>query len=93
MTRHSCTDFDRQVLQIIAERPGATGFQIHQTLIQRWQKRHGLGPTMALVFGPSTGKMYVTLEKLEQLKLVESEWGVATPERGGHRPIHYRIIP
>ena len=89
---HSCNEFDRDVLRIIMVHPGSTGFQIHQNLIEGYKSRRRCGPLWAALFGPSSGKMYVSLAKLERLDLVTSWWGVATPERGGHRPRHYQCI-
>jgi len=37
------------------------------------------------------GSLYNILAKLEREGFVESYWGDATPERGGHRRKYYRI--
>jgi PadR family transcriptional regulator, regulatory protein PadR len=39
----------------------------------------------------SYGRIYTTLEQLEQDGLVKGEWGEPTAERGGRRKRHYRI--
>ena len=37
------------------------------------------------------GVLYLTLYRLEDAGYLESRWGVATPERVGHRPRLYRL--
>lgn len=92
MTQTALNDFDRQVLQIITDNPGAWSFLIHHELIRTWKWRKRLGDFWSHVFGPSTGRMYVSLAKLEGGGLVEAWWGNATESRGWHRRRHYRAI-
>jgi PadR family transcriptional regulator, regulatory protein PadR len=39
----------------------------------------------------SIGALYTTLDRMERKGLVTSQWGEATPQRGGRRKKYYRI--
>lgn len=39
----------------------------------------------------SFGRLYLMLLRFEHQGFVESRWGVATGERGGNRPRHYKL--
>jgi homoserine acetyltransferase len=89
---------DEAVLQIIRETPGATGFEIYCAIRDQWRKTSrlaqwlGNGSYLVELIGPSFGGMYTALWRLEDKKLVRSEWGVATANRGWRRPRHYYSI-
>jgi DNA-binding PadR family transcriptional regulator len=82
---------EADVLAVIRANPGLSGFQIMQALVanSRAARWFGKDSVWAVVFGPSTGGLYPILMRLERTGQVTSIWGVATPERGGHRPRLY----
>lgn len=82
---------EAEVLKVIEDNPGSSGFQIHraisaQSRAVRW---FGQGSFMAALLGPGVSSMYVHLASMERRGIITSNWGVATPERGGRRPRHY----
>src|SRR4051794_39106886 len=51
--------------------------------------RDAIGDTVGMDL--SYGRIYTTLEQLEQNGLVKGKWGEPTAERGGRRKRHYQI--
>lgn len=82
------------IYRILAESPGLSGADLHEELTKRSRAAAWFGEdsVWTVVFGPTLGGMYATLDRMERQGLVTSTWGVATPERGGNRPRHHYLI-
>jgi hypothetical protein len=87
-------DYRTEIIEIVRANPGATGYDIHCALTARSKCAEWFGPDAFItqLFGANLGKMYVVLHQLESDRVLRSEWGRPTPERGGRRPRHYWVI-
>lgn len=90
MSEHSLTKFDRLVLSLIVATPDSSGYRLHNELMATWMGNSKIREVFGWLIGPSVGRLYVSLAKLERFDLVTSKWGEATQARGGHRPRLYR---
>jgi DNA-binding PadR family transcriptional regulator len=80
MGREILGSFEYQILAILIQKPGdAYG----TTVRERIEDQTGRSV--------SVGALYTTLDRLEKKGLVSSQWGEATPERGGRRKRYYKI--
>lgn len=79
----------KTILDIVVNRPGSTGLQIHQALVRRSRAGRTFGEDswLSVLFGPSIGGMYVHLAAMEDSGELISEWGER--RSSGHRPRHY----
>ena len=72
--------FERDVLMTLLKEPAnAYGVTIRDRIKERTSRE------------PSSGALYTCLDRLEAKGFVESQWGEATPERGGRRKRFYEI--
>src|ERR1700686_5505874 len=69
------------LLAILRLGKGAYGMKIRREIEERAER-----PT-------SIGALYLTLERLEQKKLIQSDLGEATPERGGRAKRFFTVNP
>lgn len=80
MPRDTLGPFEFEVLSVLQQQPrDAYGVTIHERLEERSGR------------SVNVGSLYVTLERLERKGFVSSQWGEATPERGGRRKRYYKI--
>jgi DNA-binding PadR family transcriptional regulator len=90
-------NLETDIIDILTESPGLSGFQIHEELRKRrpppaWAIRLlGPGSFWLEFFGPNTGSMYVALWRLEEKKILISAWGQPSARRGWRRPRHYFV--
>lgn len=89
MSEHVLDYFDRHLLRLITVRPSSSGYQLHEALMADYVGDSKIRKAVGWLIGPSIGRLYVSLAKLERFDLVTSEWGEATRERGGYRPRLY----
>ncbi len=74
-------EFEQLLLMALLHEPDAYGAQIRETIEAR------TGRTVA------PGAIYTALDRLERRGLVSSRLGEQTPQRGGKRKRHYRLLP
>lgn len=89
MSDYTLNFFDRHVLRLITMAPRSSGYQLHEAMMADYVGDSKIRKALGWLIGPSVGQLYVSLAKLERFDLVASEWGIATKERGGHRPRLY----
>lgn len=68
---------DEEVLRIVTEHPGSTGYNIWQLLHARSRAARWFGQDsgLAILFGgPSIGGLYISLCRLEELSKIKGEW-------------------
>jgi DNA-binding PadR family transcriptional regulator len=80
-------------LEFIRANPGASGREIADELMRRSRAARWFGAESILtaLFGPGPGTTYAILADLESAGRITSGRGLATQERGGHRPRHYFV--
>jgi PadR family transcriptional regulator, regulatory protein PadR len=80
MPREVLGNFEYEILSVLLQQPhDAYG----ATIQKRIEERSGRDI--------SVGALYTTLDRLEKKRLLSSQWGEPTAERGGRRKRYYKI--
>lgn len=90
MSNDALDDFDRRVLAAVIAGPRSHAYDINKRLIADWIGNSRLRGWVWILFAPGPGSLYPSLEKLERLGIVQSDWGEPTKSGNRHRLYWYR---